>query len=101
MSRSRGRPPTAAEQAAIAAVLDLDVARENALLRERALEIAAECEAGDPGSALPALDEEVWRLRDAYEGQPPVAGGQAGPPRSAREVARACRDLVARIDAGA
>jgi hypothetical protein len=96
--RRRKGPPSAADEAQIRAVLALDLARENELIRERALEIVAECEAGQPQRPVPALDAEAWRLVDAFEGNPslPATPGTA---RAAAAVASQCRDLVARMDA--
>jgi hypothetical protein len=91
--------PSPVDEAQIRAVLDLDVGRENELIRERALEIAAECAAGAAERCVPALDAEAWRLVDAYEGNPPMAGSPySHGARTAAAVARQCRELVARID---
>lgn len=98
--RTPGRP-SPADEAQIRAVLALDLARENELIRERALEIVAECEAGDRHRRVPALDEEAWRLVDAFEGNPPLPWSPApAPGRTAAAVARQCRELVARIEEG-
>jgi hypothetical protein len=52
---------------------------------------------------VPALDAAAADLLDAYEGNPPPAGGNPVPParaaRTAAAVAAACEQLVARIEA--
>lgn len=103
---ARRRPdsrPTPAAAAQIDAVLALDVARENALLRERALELLEECESDPPGTRCAARELELTTLVDAFEGMPPPpaaasAGREVGA-RTNREIAAACRELVARLDA--
>jgi hypothetical protein len=92
--------PSPADEAQIRAVLDLDLARENELIRERALEIVAECGGGDLERRVAELDAEAWRLVDAFEGNPSMDEAPSpGDARTAAAVARQCRNLVARIDA--
>ena len=100
MAKRREPPrPSPADEAQIRAVLGLDLARENELIRERALEIVAECEAGAPQRRVPWLDAEAWRLVDAFEGNPSLPWAALPPGnRPAAAVARQCRELVARID---
>jgi hypothetical protein len=100
MAKRHGTRPSPADEAQIRAVLDLDLARENELIRERALEIVAECNAYAPARRVPALDAEAWRLVDAFEGNPPMdESSTQHVGRTATAVARQCRELVARIDA--
>jgi hypothetical protein len=96
----KDRRPTPAQEAQIRAVLAMDVEREDELIRERALEIAAECDELAGSARVPALDLDAWRLVDAFEGNPPMDALPGTDARTAAEVARQCRDLVARIDAG-
>lgn len=102
--RTRTDRPSPLEAAQIAAVLALDVEREDALIRERALELLADCERGPPGARSAARHLELAALLDAFEGMPPPPSGRAGDGRASaltnREIAAACRDLVARIDLG-
>jgi hypothetical protein len=95
--RDPRRPPTPVEDAQIRAVLDLDVARENELIRERLVEIVGECAAADLARPVPALAAELAALGAAYEGWTAAEGG-AG--ESARDVVRGALALARRIDAG-
>ena len=98
--RKASSRPSPLDAARIRAVLALDVERDDELIRERALEIAAECAAGDPHRGVPELDAEAWRLVDAFEGHvPPPQAAFPARIRSAAAVAIQCRELVARIDA--
>lgn len=96
----KDRRPTPAQEAQIRAVLAMDVEREDELIRERALEIVAECDALDGGTRVPALDLDAWRLVDSFEGNPPMDALPGEEARTATEVARQCRELVERLDAG-
>lgn len=100
--RRRTDRTTPLDAAQIAAVLALDVEREDALIRERAVELLHEATHDDPAARVPARDLELAALVDAFEGMPPPAAGQSRErvgARTNREIAVACRELVARIDA--
>ena len=97
MGRRRDVRPTPAQEAQIRAVLALDVDREDELIRERALEIAADCARLPRETRVPQLAAELARLVDAFEGFAAGRDPPAGRDGAAR-VGLDALELAARVD---